>query len=68
VGWVGWGQKVIPRPSADYFVVGRRQKVLTISKENRKGEKHNKRRRMGIPESGISKNSTPPLTLSPRIF
>jgi hypothetical protein len=24
---VGWGQKVIPRPSADYFVVGRRQKL-----------------------------------------
>jgi hypothetical protein len=25
---VGGGQKVIPRPSADYFVVGRRQKEL----------------------------------------
>jgi hypothetical protein len=27
--WEGWGgeQKVIPRPSSDYFVVGRRQKV-----------------------------------------
>jgi hypothetical protein len=27
VGWEG-GQKVIPRLSADYFVVGRRQKCL----------------------------------------
>jgi hypothetical protein len=27
VGWGGVGQKVIPRPSADYFVVGRRQKT-----------------------------------------
>jgi hypothetical protein len=25
----GVGQKVIPRPSADYFVVGRRQKVFS---------------------------------------
>jgi hypothetical protein len=24
------GQKVIPRPSADYFVVGRRQKYVTV--------------------------------------
>jgi hypothetical protein len=24
--WGGGGQKVIPRPSADYFVVGQRQK------------------------------------------
>jgi hypothetical protein len=31
------GQKVIPRPSADYFVVGRRQKYL-VKKENIKGE------------------------------
>jgi hypothetical protein len=30
---VGWGPKVIPRPSADYFVVGRRQKSMTNSKK-----------------------------------
>jgi hypothetical protein len=28
-GWGGWvgGQKVVPRPSANYFVVSRRQKM-----------------------------------------
>jgi hypothetical protein len=37
-GW-GWGQKVVSRPLADYFVVGRRQKYQIVNIEKGHGQK-----------------------------